>query len=292
VANRIGKITTQGAITEFLLPLDGYGPSSIANGPGDTFWFPYTQINKTGNYIGRMIGASGSVTLYQLPTDINANARITRGPNNMLWFSSGLNQIGSLTADGALTLYTIDNISVTLSIAGGPDGAMWFTYVDNTAISLGCGVGRLTTDGSVTFYPVSDALLFDIKAGRDNDLWFAVSKNNDVVEDKNVGRITVDGTLTRYYMPQITGDVYPHAISHLGNGTFAFGTWHGRPDASSENEYIGTITPAGNVQVFAIPNADQVSAMAYAGWANEVWFTSFDKADSGKEKIYKFRVTN
>src|SRR5579884_2279448 len=64
-ANRIGKITTQGAITEYLLPLSGYEPSGIANGPGDTFWFTYS--GGSTSYIGRMIGASGQVTLYQLP---------------------------------------------------------------------------------------------------------------------------------------------------------------------------------------------------------------------------------
>jgi hypothetical protein len=30
--------------------------------------------------------------------------------------------------------------------------------------------------------------------------------------------------------------------------------------------------------------------MVYAGWANEVWFTSLDGTDSGAGKIYKFRL--
>jgi streptogramin lyase len=50
-ANRIGKITTQGAITEYLLPLDGYELKGIANGPDDTFWFTYSQHVEAA-YIG------------------------------------------------------------------------------------------------------------------------------------------------------------------------------------------------------------------------------------------------
>lgn len=291
-ANRIGKITTQGAITEYLLPLDGFNPYSIANGPDDTLWFPYTTFTTnpfSKGYIGRIVGGSGEVTLYQLPDDtISSNSRITRGPNDTLWFTSGSKQIGSATADGALTIYTLDHVTVSLGIASGADGALWFTYSDNT-INGGAGVARITTDGSVTFYPVPNAdVLRDIKTGRNNDLWFTVSASAH--DEKVVGRITVDGTLTLYYMSQLDAHAYPYAIAHLGNGTFAFGTIHGGSGVS-DHQYIGTITPAGDVQVFETPNGDQVEAMAYAGWANEVWFTSTDKNNSGKDKVYKFRVT-
>jgi hypothetical protein len=39
------------------------------------------------------------------------------------------------------------------------------------------------------------------------------------------------------------------------------------------------------VQLFATPGAIEASDMVYAGWANEVWFTT-------PQSVYKFRVTN
>jgi virginiamycin B lyase len=289
-ANRIGKITTKGAITEYLLPLNGYEPQSIANGPGDTFWFSYTG-NSTTSYIGRMIGASGSVTLYSLPDGVGAGP-ITRGPNDTLWFISHKNQVGSVTTDGALTIYTIDGIGHTTSIATGADGALWFTY-GGSPDELRYGVARITTDGSVTFYPITNAFIADITTGRNNDLWFAVASDGaGGSEERFIGRITLDGTLTKYFVgSQLRGNADPTSIAHLGNGTFAFGTSQ-EGGRTSAHQYIGTVTPAGDVQVIDTPNADQVQAMVYAGWANEVWFTSLDSKNEGKGNVYKFRVTN
>jgi virginiamycin B lyase len=286
-ANRIGKITTQGAITEYLLPLSGYDPTSIANGPDDTFWFPY--VGSGSSFIGRMIGASGQVTLYQLPDGDYRAAAITRGPNNTLWFVSGANLIGSVTADGTIKTYTLDGVRWTQDIAQGPDGALWFTYSGDTTPQS--GVARFTTDGSLTFYPVTEAGMAQITTGRDNDLWFAVFEDEQGSEQKNVGRITTSGVLTRYYMPQLKDNSYPYSIAYLGNGTFAFGTVQEGAKGSS-HEYVGIITPAGDVQAFDTPNADQVFFMAYAGWANEIWFTSTSYSYKGRDKVYKFRLTN
>lgn len=285
--NQIGKITTQGAVTQYLLPLSDYAPTSIANGPGDTFWFPY--VSTGSGFIGRLTGASGQVALYQLPAGNYNGAAITRGPNDTLWFVSGENLIGSVTADGTIKTYTLDGVSWTTDIAQGPDGALWFTYTGNTTPQS--GVARFTTDGSLTFYPVTEAGMGQITTGRDNDLWFAVFEDVQGDEQKNVGRITTSGALTRYYMPQLKDNSYPNSIAYLGNGTFAFGTVQ-EGAKGSKHEYVGIITPAGDVQAFDTPNADQVSFMAYAGWANEIWFTSTDWSGKTRDKIYKFRLTN
>jgi hypothetical protein len=152
-------------------------------------------------------------------------------------------------------------------------------------------VARFTTYGSLTFYPVTEAGMGQITTGRDNDLWFAVFEDVQGDEEKNVGRVTTSGVLTRYFMPQLKDNSYPESIAYLGNGTFAFGTVQEGAKGSS-HEYVGIITPAGDVQAFDTPNADQVSFMTYAGWANEIWFTSTDWSGKSKDKIYKFRLTN
>jgi virginiamycin B lyase len=282
-ANRIGKITPQGAITEYSLPLNGYEPRSIANGPDDTLWFTYNKSISGGtNYIGRFTVGSKQVTLFALPNDLSYGASsIVRGPNDTLWFAganynSQVALVGSLTAQGAMTIYTIPNATSSSQIAAGPDGALWFNVSANNLNDR--GLGRLTTSGDYTFYPLPYVAILDIATGRDNDLWLTTE------EDNVIGRITTSGQLTSYALPK-NQNAYPDQITHLGNGTFAFGTAtsDGRPP--TQGEYIGTITPSGDVQLFATPGAIEASDMVYAGWANEVWFTT-------PQSVYKFRVTN
>jgi streptogramin lyase len=51
MGSRIGRITTDGAITEFVIPTDNSQPRGIAAGPDGNIWF--TQ--QRGNRIGRIV---------------------------------------------------------------------------------------------------------------------------------------------------------------------------------------------------------------------------------------------
>ena len=72
--------------------------------------------------------------------------------------------------------------------------ALWFTELRGNAI------GRLTTDGQLTEYPLPtpDAFLADITAGPDGALWFTESSGN------KIGRITTAGAITEYALPTPT----------------------------------------------------------------------------------------
>ena len=61
-------------------------------------------------------------------------------------------------------------------IAAGPDGALWFTEVNANRI------GRITTDGVVTEYPVPtpDSYLGGITAGPDGAFWFTEQSANKI----------------------------------------------------------------------------------------------------------------
>jgi virginiamycin B lyase len=279
-ANRIGKITTQGAITEFLLPnLDPnqeWRPTNIANGPDDSFWFTYPGNT---SYIGRMVGATGQLTLYTLPSNFNQNANgITRGPNDTIWFT-GKDAVGSLTNDGAMTLFTIPDTYYLSDIATGTDDALWFGVVSTGGTTF--GIGHLTTSGDYTFYPIPYRI-GDINGGMNNDLWFTETHDN------RIGRITTSGQLTQYKIANPASNVkmsLPTTITRLADGTFAFGlrTIVGSEDVDGPT-YMGTINQAGNIHLYKMPQQDAPNDSVYAGWANEVWFTT----DS---KIYKFRLS-
>jgi virginiamycin B lyase len=82
-------------------------------------------------------------------------------------------------------------------IAVGPDGALWFTE-ENAA-----GVGRMTTDGTVTgtWAMPSGSFLSDITAGPDGRMWFTEGGTR-----LKVGAITTDAnhTITEYATPSGT----------------------------------------------------------------------------------------
>src|SRR5205823_4806177 len=61
--NKIGRITTTGAIAEFPLPADLSDPDGITAGPDGNLWF--TEYG--GNNIGR-ITTAGVITEFPLPT--------------------------------------------------------------------------------------------------------------------------------------------------------------------------------------------------------------------------------
>ena len=109
-SNRIGRVTTAGALTEFPLPRPGVGPWDIVAGPDGALWF--TETTDAGNAIGRVTTA-GQVTEYPLPSAAAGAYGITVGPDGKLWFTESFaDKVGRL--DPALA---------TPLGGGGPGGA-------------------------------------------------------------------------------------------------------------------------------------------------------------------------
>ena len=80
-------------------------------------------------------------------------------------------------------------------IASGPDGNLWFT-------EYGVGkVGRMTTSGVATEYPISNPLSqpIDIAAGTDGKLWFV--ELQQTAANKAFGSITPTGVIKEYPTP-------------------------------------------------------------------------------------------
>ena len=96
-----------------------------------------------------------------------------------------------MTTSGQITCYQLpgpDGSAFPTDIVSGPDGALWFTEAH------GDRIGRITTKGEVTEYPIptTGAFASDITVGSDGALWFTESSGN------KVGRITTKGELTEY----------------------------------------------------------------------------------------------
>jgi streptogramin lyase len=144
----IGRITPSGTITEFSAGLNG-SPESIVVGPDGNLWF--TEEGRLPA-IGR-ITPSGTITEFSacLHTGRLGNAlSITRGPDGNLWFTNNTRSIGAgvgvglgppsaigrITPSGKITEFSagLQFFSRPLAIVAGPDGNLWFTDFDESAI--------------------------------------------------------------------------------------------------------------------------------------------------------------
>src|SRR5258707_5139054 len=95
--NKIGRIATTGAITEFQLSLGlNAGPAGITAGPDGALWF----ANSSG--IGR-ITTAGVIT--QFASSMGSPQGITVGPDGALWYTkpNANNIIGRITTAGIVT---------------------------------------------------------------------------------------------------------------------------------------------------------------------------------------------
>jgi streptogramin lyase len=184
-SQRIGRMTPAGVFSAFPVTApfaDGYLRQIIAGADGN-LWVSLEGSDANYNALGAIgkITPQGTITIYQLgkyavPMDM------TVGPDHNLWFTTGF-EVGRVTPDGQTRLFDPDpqakagNRIDLGGIASGPDGALWFATAD-------VEIGRVTTDGAFSFYPLpydahfdnggSSLTLGDLKgivAGADGALW-------------------------------------------------------------------------------------------------------------------------
>ncbi|HZU67725.1 MAG TPA: Virginiamycin B lyase [Ktedonobacteraceae bacterium] len=144
----IGRITTDGTITEYQLPSDHARANDITLGSGGVLYFT-EQINVGGDVppfstqakIGQ-ITTSGQVQLSELASLANGGClpnSIVNGSDGNLWFTEYY-QIGTITPTGTVTEYTIPKSdSLPDHITAGPDGNLWFAEYSGNKI------GKITT---------------------------------------------------------------------------------------------------------------------------------------------------
>jgi len=178
------------SVTEFAVPTapptDLY---SICLGPDGAIWFGEARTAKIGR-----IASDGTIT--EFSTEDNPPYQMTAGPDGNLWIATG--GVARLTPTGQLTAFPVPDVSPgnganVLDITGGPDGALWFADKD------GHRIGRITTAGDITFYPIPMGLTpiepYAITLGPDGNLWFA-DQDHDVI-----GRMTPSGIVTTFSAP-------------------------------------------------------------------------------------------
>lgn len=158
-ANKIGRITPSGEITEFDTPLSGR-VRVIAPGPDGNMWF--TLANANGGYL-LSVSMSGVFTAHKLPT--NNPGGVTTGPDGNIWYSDN-NVIGKYELNGTITQYAVPTAnSSPRGLFAGSDGKLWFAEFAANKIA------SITTGGTISEFPVSSAP-FGQPAEIDGHIWY------------------------------------------------------------------------------------------------------------------------
>ena len=252
-ANKVGRITAAGAVTEYPVPTANGVPEGIVTGSDGALWF----TESSGNKIGR-ITTSGAITEYALPTAGSGPSGITAGPEAVWFTESGGNRIGRITAAGAIAEYTVPTAnSYPYDIAAGPDGAFWFTEANASQI------GRITPNGAIAEYatPTTNSGPEGIVAGPDGALWFTEYSSS------KIGRISTAGAIDEYPLVDLQ---FPAAITSGPDGAlwFTFGV------ASISSNLIGRITTVGAITSFPIAGFEADANQITGGPDGSLWFTN------------------
>jgi len=133
-ADKIGRITTQGQVTEYALSTWAH-PMGITTGPDGALWFTESNLDKIGR-----ITTQGRITEFALPSSLDSPSNgggITTGPDGALWFTQGWGPLGRITTQGHITLFSPHYSGGPGRIVAGPDGALWMSEVDPHAGLIG-----------------------------------------------------------------------------------------------------------------------------------------------------------
>lgn len=262
--NQIGRITTDGVVTEYPVPTeDAIDPTQgfVGLGPDGAIWFNEDLANKVGR-----ITPAGAITEFALPEGTGGIRQMVAGPDGNLWVTASfVNKIFKLnTAGELLAEYTMPTAeSRPVGMVVGPDGAFWFVLNGANAI------GRMTLDGAITEYAIPTAESFPIRitVGPDNALWFTMYRAN------KVGRISLTGEITEFAVP----DMGPVGITTGADGAIWF--------TGYQSTEIGRLTTDGVLTRIAVPTYAAVPYQIVAGPDGNLWFTEQQGNQIGQIKL-------
>jgi virginiamycin B lyase len=271
-SNRIGRITTDGQITEYPIPTaDASEPYQgfLGVGPDGALWF---TENRTVS-LGRLT-TDGQAT--EMPFDLVVRSHLpgrasiailglVTGPDRAQWFTSPLsNSIWRLEMDGQTAEHVLPTADATPGgIVVAPDDSLWFT--EPTANQL----GRMTPDGAISEYPIPTPGSFAVRLtiGPDGAAWFAEIRGN------KIGRMGANGEVTEYPV----ADMAPVGITAGPDGAIWFCGF-------GSNE-IGRITLDGMVERFPVPTPKSVPYHIVPGPDGALWFTEQEANKIGRLEL-------
>ncbi len=282
-AGKIGRMTTAGGLSEFVIP-GGHAALTIAKGPDGALWF----TEPANSAIGR-ITTHGTITETKVPGACTAgyscplNPRpqsIVTGSDGALWFTEQVfskvasrttaGKIVRLTTAGAFTEYALPGGGAKVNtpnpgaLAAGPDGALWFTD------SFESRIWRATTTGALSWFASPSGQPTSSAAGPDGALWFTAGK---------LTRLSTAGAVTAYAVPSGPNGASLGSIATGPDGNL----WLAKYDMTTSAGSIVRSTTSGGMTSFAFPTYVEIDGIT-AGPDGAMWFTQSNN-QSGAAKI-------
>lgn len=154
----------------------------VTPGPDGNVWFDTIDQGDRAQ-VGN-ITPSGDLTLFDLGPDALQVQGLTAGPDGNVWFTL-YDRVVRITPAGARTAFVDPRIDDAGDIVAGPDGALWF------AQRASGGLGRVTVDGTFTFYDAAAVGAPDeLGVGPDGQVWYS-ERTTD-----SIRRITPTGSVS------------------------------------------------------------------------------------------------
>ena len=233
-ANAVDRLTPAGVFTSFTIPTPASLPYALASGPDGNLWFLEAGPLPKGK-VGK-VSPTGAITEFVIPPNMTGGAwQIAVTPDGNVWFLELIDgvHVGRLAPDGTFTdfappnaqffggiapaaggIWLIDTnasviskmqpdgtIALAKSLPSSPgysgavgatalDGTFWFVHGTNA-------VARITTDGTVTEFPVptQNANPAGVAIGGDGNVWFSEYSANQIGQ-LIVSTATSDGHAT------------------------------------------------------------------------------------------------
>jgi len=212
-SDKIGRLATNGSISEYPIPTVSSKPAAITAGPDGALWFVESGMGKIGR-----ITTTGSITEFATSNAPGQAFWITSGPDGALWFTEPFrNKIGRITTTGSITEYPVPTlVSAPDQITAGPDGALWFTEF------LGNKIGRLALSPLYKPFSSQIGVVRPLGAGPDTSMAFYLDANGDNIWDA--------GDKVEYFgvtgIPGVTLNDVPVAGDWDGTGVMRIGVFH------------------------------------------------------------------
>ncbi|HEY0713467.1 MAG TPA: Virginiamycin B lyase, partial [Polyangia bacterium] len=190
-ANKVGRITLAGVITEYPLTTPASNPVSIVSGHDGHLWFAQVLANKVGR-----ISVAGVVTEF-------ASGQpwyMTAGPDGKVWLSmvtgaKGDRTLARIDGEGIIEVLPMPSAGASpLALTTGADGNVWFTEVVNGR------VGKVTPVGGYSHVDIltRGTSPFGIGAAKnegDGRIWYTVPRV------RKVGCISATGPIAEFQVP-------------------------------------------------------------------------------------------
>ncbi len=270
---------TTSCFSQYPLPTANASAYAITEGSDGAMWFAENGLASVGR-----IASDGTITEYPTPSTNSSPWGITAGPDGDVWTAEqGDNQVAKIdptqavpgTSDG-ITEYPLPvGISTTSGpsvIEAGPDGALWFGAQADTGY-----VGRITTTGQVTTYPVPDgAVPIAIAFGPGNTLWY-------IAEQGGFGPTEL-GSLNLSQATPGTSDGFTPTYSGLSTQLkgIALGEDGNIWVSDAGNNTIDKVTPQGAITPYPIPTSGASPFGITSGADGALWFSEAGAGSIGE----------